>query len=320
LMIQRWCAMAPFRHDTYAPIGHLYCSATKGGTMRIYVVFATIGRPELIRQTVDLIADQTLAPDGIVVASVSQKDVEGVEQARGNPLVVFSEKGLCRQRNRALRELEGKADVIVFFDDDFVPAPDYLENVRDILLADPEIVGMTGELVGDGINHAGYTFEAAVAEVAGKAKALTPLTKARHALYGCNMVIRMSAAEGLAFDEMLPLYGWQEDIDYTYQLGRRGKLISTTRTTGVHMGVKGGRTSGKKLGYSQIANVVYMWRKGTMEPGLGEMLIRRNVIANLLKSFKPEPHVDRRGRLLGNVIALTDWVRGRIDPRRIETL
>ena len=134
------------------------------------------------------------------------------------------------------------------------------------------------------------------------------------------MAIRMSAAVDLRFDEALPLYGWQEDIDYTYQLGRRGRLISTGQVTGVHMGAKGGRTSGRKLGYSQVANIVYLRRKGTMQPGLGGLLLRKNIAANLIRSFRPEPLIDRRGRLIGNAMALIDVIRGRVDPRRIEQM
>ena len=31
------------------------------------------------------------------------------------------------------------------------------------------------------------------------------------------------------FDEALPLYGWQEDIDFTTQIGRRGRLVLAGR-------------------------------------------------------------------------------------------
>jgi hypothetical protein len=88
----------------------------------------------------------------------------------------------------------------------------------------------------------------------------------------------------------------------------------------VHLGTKGGRTSGKRVGYSQIANIVYLRRKGTMQPGLGEQLIRQNLVSNVIRSFRPEAHIDRRGRLLGNLIAIKDLITGRIDPRRIESM
>lgn len=183
----------------------------------------------------------------------------------------------------------------------------------------PEVVGITGELLADGIHSRGYSVEEGLSLIA-KAAARNPGIQPRQALYGCNMAIRLGAAEGMRFDEALPLYGWQEDIDFTYRLGRRGRLISTGRVTGVHLGTKGGRTSGKRLGYSQVANLVYLWRKGSMQPGLGERLLRQNLASNFFRSIRPTPHIDHRGRLLGNLIALRDWATGRIDPRKIETM
>lgn len=287
--------------------------------LRIAVAIATVGRAALAREVVDLLSEQVRPADMVVVVGAGADDVAGIEQCAVGPHVLIAERGLCRQRNAAVRAIGDQADVVMFFDDDFVPAPDYLEEL-ECLYADPDIVGVTGELIADGIRGSGYSVADAlrmIAEQQGHAR--TPL-RAREALYGCNMSIRLSAAHDLRFDEMLPLYGWQEDIDFTYQLARRGRLVSTSRVTGVHLGVKGGRTSGKRMGYSQVANLVYLWRKGTMQPGLGEQLLRQNLLSNLARSVRPEPHVDRRGRLLGNVIALKDWATGRIDPRRIETM
>ena len=69
--------------------------------------------------------------------------------------------------------------------------------------------------------------------------------------------------------------------------------------------------------YSQIANPIYLVRKGTMPRSYAYLLIRRNVAANLLGSFRPEPWIDRRGRLAGNALALADIAIGRISPQRI---
>lgn len=287
---------------------------------RIFVAIATVGRADLVRRTVDHLATQSRLPDGVVIVGAGPGDVGGLDGAALPCELVIARRGLCAQRNAALDVLAGRADIVTFFDDDFVAAPDYLAQVERLLGEMPEVVGITGELVADGVCNAGYDFDAALALVRQRAAAMAPAIRPRHALYGCNMSIRLDAAEGLRFDEALPLYGWQEDIDYTYQLGRRGRLISTGLVTGVHMGVKAGRTSGKRLGYSQVANLVYLWRKGTMQPKLGERLLRQNLMSNLARSLWPEPHIDRRGRLIGNALALADWLRGRIDPRRIETM
>jgi glycosyltransferase involved in cell wall biosynthesis len=284
---------------------------------------ATVGRAALAARIVDLLADQTRPPDAIVVVGADPADVTGIEAARGNPVVLLAQRGLCRQRNAAMAAIRSEAqqpDIVLFIDDDFVPAPDYLANLEHLFTNHADVVGVTGELVSDGIHHHGHTLEEAQALIAARAAAMPPAIRPRQALYGCNMAFRLASTQGLTFDEALPLYGWQEDIDFTYQLARRGRLISTGLVTGVHMGTKGGRTSGRKMGYSQIANLVYLWRKGTMQPGLGEKLLRQNLLANLVKSVRPEPHIDRRGRLIGNMLAIRDWATGRIDPRRIETM
>lgn len=285
--------------------------------MRIFVVVATVGRAELACRTVDMLADQTRPPDGTVVVTVTPEDVAGIERARSRPEVLLSGRGLCRQRNRGLDALQGRADVVVFFDDDFVPAPDYLANVEALLRADPGIAGVTGDLLADGVLSGGYTLEQALERIACRPRGTTPVMVGRRELYGCNMAIRTAAAAGLRFDENLPLYGWQEDVDFTNRLGRRGSLIAASSVTGVHLGTSGGRTSGRRLGYSQIANVLYLTRKGTMRAELGNRLIARNLLANMLGCIRPEPRIDRRGRLLGNLHAVVDCLRGQLDPRRI---
>ena len=78
------------------------------------------------------------------------------------------------------------------------------------------------------------------------------------------MSIRTSAIGALRFDERLPLYGWQEDIDFTSQLRASGRVVGLNTLNGVHLATKSGRISGMKFGYSQIANPVYLVRKGTM--------------------------------------------------------
>lgn len=286
-------------------------------SLRIFVVIATVGRAGLVRRTVDMLADQTRPADGVVIASVTPQDVAGAEQARGSPEILFSEKGLCRQRNRALAALEGRADVIVFLDDDFIPAPDYIAHVEALFAADPGLVGLTGDLLADGVQSGGFTVEQALQIIARRPERFPPVMTARHELYGCNMAIRTEAARGLRFDENLPLYGWQEDVDFTNRLGRRGRMIASSSVTGVHLGFSGGRTSGKRLGYSQVANIVYLKRKGTMRPGFANRLVTKNLFVNALRSVKPEPAIDRRGRLAGNLLAMMDCLRGRVDPRRI---
>ncbi len=286
--------------------------------MKIFTVIASIGRAELLTRTVAQLAHQTRKPDGILIVSVSPEDVAGVDIHSDLPVsIIFAPKGLPSQRNAGLREIEGKADIVAFFDDDFVPANDYLEKLEEVFTLRPTLVGATGKLIADGIKSPGITFETGVALVDQHVPVEIIQERSMEALYGCNLCFRVDAAKGIWFDEALPLYGWQEDVDFSYQLHTKGTLIYTNLLTGVHLGTKGGRTSGKRLGYSQIANPVYLLRKKTIPPRLAWRLMTRNFFANLVRSAFPEPYVDRIGRLRGNATAFADLVAGRLHPQRI---
>ena len=78
--------------------------------------------------------------------------------------------------------------------------------------------------------------------------------------------------------------------------------------------------SGVKLGYSQVANPIYLSRKGTMSPGYSARMLSKNMLANAVGSLRPEPMIDRAGRLRGNLIALGDVLRGRVTPERAALL
>ncbi len=284
--------------------------------LKLFVLVATTGRAELVRRTIDRLALQTRQPDGVVVVGAAASDIEGVDQARGDPECMLGERGLCNQRNRALDLVGDRADVVIFFDDDFVPAEDYLEQVERLFCDRPELVGATGRVVADGVHGPGFSLEGAVAMLEAD-KPPQHFESPRGALYGCNMVIRLAATTGLRFDTALPLYGWQEDIDFTYQLGKRGQMVKSSLLRGVHLGAKGGRTAGRRLGYSQIANPIYLLRKQTIPPKLAWRIMWRTMAANFIRSLAPESHIDRRGRAMGNIMAIRDLMTGRLDPRRI---
>lgn len=290
-------------------------------SLRIYVVIATYRRSETVRKLVAHLENQSRPADGIVVVGTSSNDVEGVAEADPEARVILTPRGTCCQRNAGIGFVRGSCDVVIFFDDDFVPAREYIAAVEQLMMADPQIAGVTGALVDDGVLREPIPFEDAVHRLDVDNERPTQTDRRpRKSLYGCNMVIRLSALGELRFDENLPLYGWMEDVDLTYQLGRRGKLISAPETTGIHLGARGGRQPGKRLGYSQIANIVYLYRKGTMQPDIGWRQLLKNLAANLVRSIAPEPHVDRRGRLRGNLLAILDLLRGRLDPRRVDSL
>lgn len=290
--------------------------------MRLAVGIATVGRRETLTETLAEIAKQSRLPDALIVCSSAIEDVDE-EALRTLPFSALSIRcglGLPAQRNAIVRHA-GEADVIAFFDDDFFPDSSYLANVETLFRRHPDVVVATGKLLEDGIHGPGLSPDHARQIIAAhRAKSVEEGTIVpRYGAYGCNMVVRLAPVRkyGIQFDEILPLYAWQEDIDFSRQLAVYGEIVEADALTGVHLGSKRGRTSGVRIGYSQIANPIYLIRKGTMTVSFGSTRMSKNVLANLARAIRNDPYVDRLGRLKGNLLALADFARGRLDPRRI---
>lgn len=227
-------------------------------------------------------------------------------------------KGLTRQRNRALDVALPCSDIIVFFDDDFLPEDTTLEGIRDLFCTHTEIVGATGVVLADGVTSGGLSPERARAILEAQRKRPRGLFNLpTDALYGCNMALRTSAIHDIRFDENLPLYAWQEDVDFTGQLRQHGLTVQSSAFAGVHLGVTKGRTSGLALGFSQIINPAYLVRKGTMRPVKAMILALKNIVANHMRSIHPESYIDRRGRARGNWLGLWYLLQGRLEPAAI---
>ncbi|WP_213770690.1 glycosyltransferase family 1 protein [Bradyrhizobium sp. dw_78] len=283
----------------------------------VAVVIATLGRPQIVTATVKhLLETQTLKPATVIVSCVVREDAG---EAANLPVVtvVTGRPGLPAQRNTALAALPAGIDVVVFFDDDFVADADWLAVAAKTFRDEPQVVAFTGHVLADDIKGPGLSFDDALRILSTADRSTSWSRLEPYSPYGCNMAFRLSAIGDLKFDERLVLYGWLEDRDFSAALAKRGgQSIKCAAACGVHMGVKSGRVSGDRLGYSQIVNPIYMLRKGTMSSGRVSGQLLRNIASNVWGSVRPEPFIDRRGRLRGNLRGLADVVRGRVEPER----
>jgi GT2 family glycosyltransferase len=283
----------------------------------VAVIVATLGRADVVSETLRRIIDQkNKAVSSIIVSCVKAEDA-GVTINWPEIQVLMGPPGLAAQRNRALEMVPETTDIVVFFDDDFVPAPGWIDLATRVFCMEMDVVGFTGSVIADGIKGYGLTFEEADSLIS----KLDPMTASPliepFSPYGCNMAFRRSALNELRFDERLVLYGWLEDRDFGAALKRKGgRLVKCREAKGVHLGVKSGRVSGDRLGYSQIINPLYMLRKGTMSYSQVADHLFRNFTSNLLGSIVLRSHVDRRGRLRGNLRGIFDAIQGRLEPER----
>lgn len=289
--------------------------------MKIAVGIPTIGRAPILVETLRELALQTRQPDAIIVCGTKSSDLTGVADAAPDAVMLITGAGLPRQRNMIV-DATALFDVIVFFDDDFLPSPGYLSEIERCMISDPGIVVVTGKVIADGINGPGLTPEAGRRIL--KDLAEKPLARLgsvpTFSGYGCNMAVRLlpMRLHLLRFDERLPFYGWQEDVDLSRRLARFGRVVLLNDAQGIHLGAKSGRGSGVRLGYSQVSNPIYLAGKRQGYPLRRAIThILKNMAMNTAKASWPEPHVDRRGRLIGNILALRDLMAGKMRPEKV---
>ena len=297
--------------------------------MQTYVIVATKGRP---REVVHLVADlalQTCPPEAVIVVCTDPSDVTGLDISRydtGRVAIVTVEKpGLTRQRNAGIAKLIDTGAIsatgeglVVFFDDDFRPARDWLEQAAAAFASRPDAVALGGALL---LNETGTSEEHAAAliekDAIDRQQAPAAPVQGGDGLYGCNMAVPGRILVDTRFDEGLPLYSWLEDADFSIRLKRRGMIVYAPACRGVHLNTVGGRIGGVRFGYSQIANPVYLTRRGSMPAGVTLKLVAQAFTANVYRCLRRRPGVDHPGRLRGNLRAVWDMARRRDAPDRI---
>ncbi|MGS5089533.1 glycosyltransferase family 2 protein [Hydrogenophaga sp. A37] len=288
--------------------------------MNVGVIIASLGRPDSVAVLLDRLAEQTQRPSQVILSMESETDAPPARDYPFEVECIFGSRGSCVQRNRALDRLRPDNGAVVFYDDDFIPSRFAIAGIARFFAHHPDVAGAHGLVLADGINGPGIPHEHArrivdTADAAGDPEAVAILART-HGLYGCNMAYRVPVIAGVRFDENLPLYAWLEDLDFGGRVP--GPLVHTNAFCGVHCGEKRGREkSGRRLGYSQVCNPVYMLRKATLPRQVAVRMILRNLLANHARLFRSEPWIDRKGRAAGNWLAIRDLLRGRVDPRRI---
>jgi GT2 family glycosyltransferase len=305
--------------------------------MKKYVIIATKGRAVETATLFDFLYQQEARPDAVYVVGAESADLP---QVAGHPLhahtriklMLSKAPGLTVQRNVGVAQLLRDLDdenmrepwFAAFFDDDFRPHRAWLAKCAALFSEAPGVIGMTGQVLADGVRNKGISEADALKYLRGE------FTRQQHwasgderrllnSAYGCNMAFVERVIRTCKFDEALPLYGWQEDQDYTSQALKLGlgEFLYEPACIGVHLGVKGGRISGVRFGYSQIANPIFLMKKNTMERRKAYRFITRHLLSNVYHSLRRDPVFDYRGRLKGNVLAFVDFVRGSSHPQRI---
>jgi GT2 family glycosyltransferase len=286
-------------------------------SVTLALIIPSVNRPTILHETICALARQRRSPAEIVVPVPGDQHILAETRALPRVRVVCAELGLTRQRNEAIATLAPGIELVTFLDDDVELHADYLDQIALAFAAAPGIVLADGRVLADGARTGGIERRRAMELAAAPIAPAAPVIEdsAPEFVYGCNMSVRRTALSEVRFDERLPLYGYMEDRDFAFQCARLGAVVRCTSAAMVHLGLQTGRVSGRRFGFSQVMNPLYLWRKGSYRSRRSvARQVLRPIVTNAALALMPGQNVDRRGRLAGNCRALARALRGRIAP------
>jgi len=162
--------------------------------LKLVVGIATVGRPQILNETLRELRKQERQPDRTLIGHCTDNDIAGLRVDNGQIGYVRAPLGLTSQRNAILNAARG-FDIVVFFDDDFFPSPQYLKMIEKAFQLHPDYQMITGTLLADGIGGRGIEPTIARSIIQNDLGTSTPLRAWKvYNGYGCNMSIdwRMS--------------------------------------------------------------------------------------------------------------------------------
>jgi GT2 family glycosyltransferase len=245
-------------------------------------VIATRNRPDDLVRTVESLLAQTVLPAELCIVDSSDEtptrsQVEKLCADAKVPLDFHhpAPKGLTIQRNVGVDRTKG--DPVFFIDDDVALAPDCHEAILDEYAKwGPELGGVRATPVrparpsratiayrkffgiggwwpeSSGRVRRGFYAEG-VSESAG--------VRSIEYFNGWFMSYRREVFEHERFDEALSGYAYKEDIDFSYRVSRRYRLVQTPRARCDHLKSGTSRMRSHQLQRMNLANQFYLHRK-----------------------------------------------------------
>jgi GT2 family glycosyltransferase len=277
--------------------------------MKVSVVICTFQRPDDLCRLLDSVVQQTLLPSEIVIVDQSADDQTqrlSDEFARRRPpgidrwiYIREHEKGLVRARNRGVSQANG--DIVSFVDDDVVLFNDYLEVVCRYF-ENPNIGGVTGSLVVrqppsgwkwqlrkfllrifllnsfDGrMTASGFGYPISEREV-------TELMELE-LFGGYSMNFRRELTLQELSDEWFEGYSFREDVDLSYRISRRSRLVQVPDAKFYHNHSSVNRLDVRQLKLMQFRNYRYLFRKFRSQTLLHRFLFAYSVFGIVLIDF-----------------------------------
>ena len=293
--------------------------------MNVSVIICSVNRPAILHDTIVSITRQRRTPAEVLIVSPGAEHVLPETLDMPGVRLVIGPLGLPSQRNAGLDRVSPECDLVAFFDDDIELSELYLEETARLFSENPRILVASGRLLHDGgrstIVARSQAREMCLEHDRTSVRSTgTGNFRLASSAYGCNMIVRYTAARNVRFDEGLPLYAWLEDRDYSHRITKnQHPPVEYRDAIAVHLGTRSGRIGGVRMGFSEIINPIYLWSKNRTFP-LHYIVVQywiRCLIGNVLGILTRDSEYDRHGLLKGNLIGFRHLISGSWDPKYI---
>jgi GT2 family glycosyltransferase len=244
--------------------------------LKLAFIIPTKGRQEKLNILLDSLNRQTVKPDLLIILDSGINPLEDKVKFDGLTVkyIHTGPNSLTQARNIGIRNLPRDYHLAGFLDDDVVLCPDALEKMFTFWrgASGEDIAGVAFNVINSrktrkfwflkkifflGDSHPGNILPS------GFHTAVENINKDVWTkwLPGGATVWRVDIFKEFMFDESFKGYGCMEDIDFSYRVGRKYKLISLASAKLFHKPHPINRDESFYLGYSEIVNRFYFINK-----------------------------------------------------------
>lgn len=297
--------------------------------MKFTLIVCTYQRSQSLLRLLQSVRDQNLYPNEILIidgssdddskSMLAENDFENLTYYKVEP----EYRGLTKQRNFGLAQVDSKSDVIAFLDDDTVLLPDYFKELIDTFVGDGQIVGVGGIAVNENkwfraepnkiynknrfFQFEGYVHKEGQRNVVRNFAGLQshlgpgrmpnyshgktcgfPLTGKTHEvdlLIGMSFAFRKRVFESIGFSTFFEGYGLYEDADFSIRALEFGTNVINTKVQLNHYHHPSGRPNQYQYGKMVVRNGWYVWRVKNPNPSV-QSKVKWHAITLLLTAIR----------------------------------
>ncbi len=267
-------------------------------------------RPFAIKKLLDSVQLQTKIPNQIIVVDGSTNNDTKFMLVASSPAIDYflvdkEHRGLTRQRNFGVQQLNSSIDIVYFLDDDLILEADYFEQLENTYKQHPDAIGAGGIDLKENryflkkadvlYNKFGYyqldgwvikeSLRSKARKLVGLMTDLPPdiipayshgrtgfppngkIYRVEHFM-GAMGSFKKSLFKDIGFSKYFEGYGLYEDLDFCVRALEFGKLYVNTNARVWHYHDPGGRPHLYKYGKMVVRNGWYVWRVRYPNPAL----------------------------------------------------